>query len=228
MASLAAQFRRLVAKDWPFGAEPPLPDVGLLRRIAERTLNRPVAVTIYDRTVILRAETEEPDVAGPKGEDAAEPAPPPADASTDDEADGAEHTAPKSALNGGRGPRGEATGHEDGPAEDTPDGCTAALTCETGPARKATGREMLAGNAANTKDLDRLLRQADVEMDEPAKRRRRSAMNHLKAAVAATEADPTGPDDLAKSDAETPQKAYRADLARVIRPRRPGGAIARD
>jgi hypothetical protein len=36
-----------------------------LRRIAERTLNRPVAVTISHRMVILRAEAEGPGPAGP-------------------------------------------------------------------------------------------------------------------------------------------------------------------
>jgi hypothetical protein len=69
--------------------------------------------------------------------------------------------------------------------------------------------------------VNRLLAQANSQMDGEDTRRRQSAISHLKAAVAATVAERriTGNDSPAGQD---PQDAYREDLNRVVRPRRPG------
>ncbi|WP_143042196.1 hypothetical protein [Citreimonas salinaria] len=89
-------------------------------------------------------------------------------------------------------------------------------------ARKAVrlaspARAMLTENLVGDTDASRLLAQTDSQLDEPEGNRRRSAIAHLRAAVAATRADRAlQPDD---TDAETAR--YREDLAKVVRPRRP-------
>lgn len=71
-------------------------------------------------------------------------------------------------------------------------------------------------------DMVRLLRQADDEMSEPENRRRLAAIQHLKAAVAATVAERrAGVVEPSDDDRADP---YRADLARVVRPVRPRSA----
>ncbi|PTE16079.1 hypothetical protein [Pseudogemmobacter blasticus] len=71
-------------------------------------------------------------------------------------------------------------------------------------------------------DVARLLRQADDEMAVEENQRRLSAIQHLKAAVAATVADRLAgvkkPSETLRAD------PYRADLARVVRPARPAAA----
>jgi hypothetical protein len=73
--------------------------------------------------------------------------------------------------------------------------------------------------AEKDEDLNRLLRQAEDEMSEPENRRRLEAIQHLKAAVAATVADRRAgvkePSDEERAD------PYRNDLARAVRPVRP-------
>ncbi|WP_370313298.1 hypothetical protein [Sagittula sp.] len=76
------------------------------------------------------------------------------------------------------------------------------------------------------KDVDtlRLMDQTDTEMDEPEGSRRRTAIAHLRAAVAATKADRL----LGRrADAAEEQEPYREDLANVVRPRRPQAAATR-
>ncbi|WP_428925969.1 hypothetical protein [Marinibacterium sp. SX1] len=68
-------------------------------------------------------------------------------------------------------------------------------------------------------EVSRLMAEADHQMDEPESSSRREAYSHLRAAVAAAEAedalDDGTPDTRAPADA-----AYREDLANVVRPRR--------
>ena len=67
-------------------------------------------------------------------------------------------------------------------------------------------------------DVNRLMDEADQQMDEPESAKRRSAFQALKAAVAARKADK----GLAKeADANDDSGAYRSDLAEVVQPRRP-------
>jgi hypothetical protein len=80
------------------------------------------------------------------------------------------------------------------------------------------------GDAA---DVDRLLEKTNSQMAETEGSRRRSAIAHLKAAVAATKADRLlkRVSWREKTDAEV-QTQYRDDLAQVVRPRRPSEAAA--
>lgn len=72
--------------------------------------------------------------------------------------------------------------------------------------------------------VSRLLDQTNSELDEPEGNRRRSAIAHLRAAVAATRADRI----LGKkADPETQNQPYREDLADVVRPRHPKAAAKR-
>lgn len=67
--------------------------------------------------------------------------------------------------------------------------------------------------------VNRLIAQANSEMDGEETRRRQSAIAHLKAAAAATAADRSVQDSAASEN--TRMEAYRDDLDRVVRPRRP-------
>ena len=90
--------------------------------------------------------------------------------------------------------------------------------------QKAEGRAILEDNAKDAEDVTRLLRQTNTEMDEPENRRRLSTMAHLKAAVAATVADLRSAGGGNRTGEATRLDRYRADLARVVRPRRPDGS----
>jgi hypothetical protein len=73
--------------------------------------------------------------------------------------------------------------------------------------------------ATRDEDLTRLMRQADDEMLEPENRRRLAAIQHLKAAVAATVADRrAGVKEPSEAERADP---YREDLAHAVRPVRP-------
>lgn len=72
--------------------------------------------------------------------------------------------------------------------------------------------------------VDRLADKTETEMDEPEGNRRRSAIAHLRAAVAATKADRILGLNKKPVDEEVP---YREDLADAVRPRRPKVTEAR-
>lgn len=90
-------------------------------------------------------------------------------------------------------------------------------------ARKAVkmaspARAMLTEQRVEDNDTSRILDQTNEELEEPDGNRRRSAIAHLRAAVAATRADRLlGRGRNADEEAEP----YREDLANVVRPRRP-------
>ncbi|MCU0828660.1 MAG: hypothetical protein MUE52_14955 [Tabrizicola sp.] len=67
-------------------------------------------------------------------------------------------------------------------------------------------------------EVARLLRQADDVMAEEENRRRQEALAHLKAAVAATEADRAATGEPKKASPTAGQEAYREDLAQVVQP----------
>lgn len=67
--------------------------------------------------------------------------------------------------------------------------------------------------------VNRLIAQANSQMDGEETRRRQSAIAHLKAAAAATAADRGTQEDGASEKSRI--EAYRNDLDRVVRPRRP-------
>lgn len=67
-------------------------------------------------------------------------------------------------------------------------------------------------------DVSRLMQETDEQLSSPASKGRRSALAHLRAAVAATIADKSIETANRKEDNS---EAYRDDLATVVRPRRP-------
>ena len=79
--------------------------------------------------------------------------------------------------------------------------------------------------------VSRLIEQTNSELAESESTRRRSAIAHLKAAVAATRAERAATQDTSTKSVEQPEpeaddiSAYRDDLARVVRPRRPDEGI---
>jgi hypothetical protein len=72
--------------------------------------------------------------------------------------------------------------------------------------------------AASEQDMSRLMAKTISVMDEPETASRRSAIAHLRAAVAATRADKEA--GVSKRE-DTISEAFREDLASVVRPRRP-------
>ncbi|KPD13720.1 hypothetical protein [Phaeobacter sp. 11ANDIMAR09] len=68
-------------------------------------------------------------------------------------------------------------------------------------------------------DVTRLMEAAESKLGDPDNATSRETYSHLRAAVAAAEADRSAGDNSAQADEAEP---YREDLANVVRPRRPG------
>ncbi|MBU2962961.1 hypothetical protein KO516_19430 [Citreicella sp. C3M06] len=84
------------------------------------------------------------------------------------------------------------------------------------------GRVMLTETSVEDNDASRILDETNSQLREPEGNRRRSAIAHLRAAVAATRADrKLG----RKKDPEKASEPYREDLADVVRPRRPDAPV---
>jgi hypothetical protein len=69
--------------------------------------------------------------------------------------------------------------------------------------------------------MSRLMKQANTELAEPESRRRHSAIEHLRAAVAATRADRHAPEAAAQAATQNRMDRFRDDLATAVQPRRP-------
>ncbi|WP_136442849.1 hypothetical protein [Pacificoceanicola onchidii] len=82
------------------------------------------------------------------------------------------------------------------------------------------GRAMLTERSVEDNDTSRILDQTNEELEEPEGNRRRSAIAHLRAAVAATRADKLLSRKSPEAEADEAE-AYREDLANAVRPRRP-------
>jgi hypothetical protein len=72
--------------------------------------------------------------------------------------------------------------------------------------------------AAGSSDLTRIFDKTDTQLEAPASSQRRNAIQHLRAAVAATRAEHSAGSTLRDNVDDAP---YRSDLASVVRPRRP-------
>jgi hypothetical protein len=85
-----------------------------------------------------------------------------------------------------------------------------------------------ARNMFGTSDdsVSRLLDTTEREMGDGENVRRRNAIQHLKAAVAATRAEQAETPDASEAQEEAQADPYREDLARVVRPRRPAESVA--
>ncbi len=74
-------------------------------------------------------------------------------------------------------------------------------------------------------DIVRLLDEADAKLESPETSNRRMEFDHLRAAVAAAKSEKALVDNDADGEASEP---YRADLAEVVRPRRPSSSTTAD
>ncbi len=72
-------------------------------------------------------------------------------------------------------------------------------------------------------DMDRLVETTNEQMSKPDSSRRRNALAHLRAAVAATLSDVS----IRGEKEEKDPQAYRSDLEQVVRPRRPNTRVLR-
>lgn len=77
------------------------------------------------------------------------------------------------------------------------------------------------GARAREADVDRIVDKTRTEMDGAENRRRHSAISHLKAAVAATEAERKRRDGAPPAPPPAVDAQFRDDLSQAIRPRRP-------
>ena len=100
-------------------------------------------------------------------------------------------------------------------AELSPVDTAAADHDDTQDAAAETGTE----DAVKDDDVQRLMDEADHQMEEPEGSRRRNAFQHLKAAVMAKKADAA----IGENEQED-EGAFRSDLASVVQPRRPSTA----
>ena len=122
-----------------------------------------------------------------------------------------------------------ADGETDDALHDDAQGDTRDDTAFVDLARKAIrmgsdGRAMLTGTGTDEPSVSRLMDTTQNHLDEPEGNRRRNAIQHLRAAVAATKADKAAGTDDKPRDTTMP---YRDDLAEVVRPRRPQAASSR-
>ncbi len=89
----------------------------------------------------------------------------------------------------------------------------------------ASGKSMLAEDAEEGGDFERLMEEANTKLEGAESRRRFSAISHLKAAVAATVAERILKPKDAPAETIAPVEPeidrYRDDLSRAVRPRRP-------
>ncbi len=77
----------------------------------------------------------------------------------------------------------------------------------------------------NGNGVQRILEVTNTELEETEGTRRRSAIQHLKAAVLATRADKKLSKEKAAENDAKQMDQYREDLARVVRPRRPADGM---
>lgn len=94
---------------------------------------------------------------------------------------------------------------------------SAAMPGEAASDAPLPGREKLQ-KAEDASDLMRFFEEADTQLEAPASSQRRNAIQHLRAAVAATRAERKAGSELHRNVDDAP---YRSDLANVVRPRRP-------
>ncbi len=91
------------------------------------------------------------------------------------------------------------------------------------PKEKPRGLKRLLGMGKREpeEDVERLFDEADVQMEDEEATLRRNAIQHLRAAVAATRAERKAGGNIEKDVDDAP---YRSDLAEVVRPRRPSAS----
>ena len=106
-----------------------------------------------------------------------------------------------------------------GDEADTAD-ATPAAEAEAAPAAKPRRglARLISGVKRQPEDVERLFDEADTQMGDQENSMRRNAIQHLRAAVAATRAEKKAGGQIDEGVDDAP---YRSDLAEVVRPRRP-------
>lgn len=104
------------------------------------------------------------------------------------------------------------------PAEVEAEAAVEEVIEEVAPVAVREGRHSLPDADQQSSDIERIFDEADNQLEKPESNQRRSAIQHLRAAVAATRAEKKAGADLQKDVDDSP---YRSDLASVVRPRRP-------
>jgi hypothetical protein len=95
-----------------------------------------------------------------------------------------------------------------------------AIEQERKEARMERRHVLIGGDPAREPAFDRILEETNTKMADREGTRRRSAIAHLKAAVAATKADRMLKRERSREIDEEEQRDYREDLAKVVRPHR--------
>jgi hypothetical protein len=95
-----------------------------------------------------------------------------------------------------------------------------AIEQERKEARMERRHVLIGGDPDREPAFDRILEETNTKMADREGTRRRSAIAHLKAAVAATKADRLLKRERSREIDEEEQRDYREDLAKVVRPRR--------
>ncbi|MEY8838955.1 hypothetical protein AB9K41_07990, partial [Cribrihabitans sp. XS_ASV171] len=91
-------------------------------------------------------------------------------------------------------------------------------TAEEAAAAEETSLPPLPAEQDNGEDLARLMQAADLKLDDPERTSNRETYSHLRAAVAAAQAERKAGGTVGTHPDDDP---YREDLAEVVRPRRP-------
>ncbi|WP_065335376.1 chemotaxis protein CheA [Tritonibacter mobilis] len=216
--SAEAESHANAAEEKPAAAEAPAEPIRPRRPVRGRVIRVKRAQadgSLIDATAEDVTPRREPAADAPKA--IAPAAPKESSLSEDEEADlMAELAAVEAELMASSGSQADATPAEDDAFEED----HAEVAPEAPVAAERPAREILTSSDASTDgDVSRLMAAADDRLSDEDAASSRETYNQLRAAVAAAQAD-TGESDDARREART--RAFREDLAHVVRPSRGG------
>ena len=216
--SAEAESHANAAEEKPAAAEAPAEPIRPRRPVRGRVIRVKRAQadgSLIDATAEDVTPRREPAADAPKA--IAPAAPKESSLSEDEEADlMAELAAVEAELMASSGSQADATPAE----EDASEEVNAEVAPEAPAAAERPAREILTSSDASTDgDVSRLMAAADDRLSDEDAASSRETYNQLRAAVAAAQAD-TGESDAARREART--RAFREDLAHVVRPSRGG------
>lgn len=216
--SAEAESHANAAEEKPAAAEAPAEPIRPRRPVRGRVIRVKRAQadgSLIDATAEDVTPRREPAADAPKA--IAPAAPKESSLSEDEEADlMAELAAVEAELMASSGSQADATPAE----EDASEEGNAEVAPEAPAAAERPAREILTSSDASTDgDVSRLMAAADDRLSDEDAASSRETYNQLRAAVAAAQAD-TGESDAARREART--RAFREDLAHVVRPSRGG------
>ena len=216
--SAEAESEATPAEEKPVAAEAPAEPIRPRRPVRGRVIRVKRAQadgSLIDATAEDVTPRREPAADAPKA--IAPAAPKESSLSEDEEADlMAELAAVEAELMASSGSQADATPAKDDAFEED----NAEIAPEAPAAAERPAREILTSSDASTDgDVSRLMAAADDRLSDEDAASSRETYNQLRAAVAAAQAD-TGESDDARREART--RAFREDLAHVVRPSRGG------